>query len=74
MPKGYILLLSKSCLTEIRIRLGKEIVLKNIRGKVLTGIIADEKLLTNIMDIATNFSMYSYEDELKRGLYIIRTA
>ena len=57
----------KSCLTEIRIRLGKEIVLKNIRGKVLTGIIADEKLLTNIMDIATNFSMYSYEDELKRG-------
>ncbi len=65
--KRIISFVDISCLTEIRIRLEKNIVLKNIRGKVVTDIVADESLLTSIMDIATNFSMYAYEDELKRG-------
>lgn len=54
-------------LTELRIRRGQNIVATNNFTRADTGIAADKKLVDGIVGRATSFSMYAYEEEVRRG-------
>lgn len=54
-------------LTEIRVREEQNIIVKNNVKRYNTGIKADKEYIRSIIDKATNYSLYAYESELKRG-------
>lgn len=54
-------------LTEVRLRLDKEIMLKTLNGTLFLSRVADEQLLNEIVSNATNKSRYAYEEEISRG-------
>ncbi len=54
-------------LTELRIRRGQHIIVKNNFTKIDSGITADKSLIDGIVARATGYSAYAYEEEFKRG-------
>lgn len=54
-------------LTEVRLRLNKEIMLKTVCGVVFLDEAADGELLERVVKNATNNSRYAYEEEIDRG-------
>lgn len=58
---------SINSLTEIRIREEQNIIVKNNVKRFNTAIKADKEYIRSILDKATNYSLYAYESEMKRG-------
>lgn len=56
-----------SSVTEIRIRLYGEVVIKCFNVRYLTGIRATQSLIKNIIGAATGYSPYAYDEEFRRG-------
>ncbi|MCL2630932.1 MAG: hypothetical protein FWD49_05375 [Firmicutes bacterium] len=54
-------------LTEVRIRLNKNIAVRNRSERILLNLVADGTLLQNIVAKATNFSLYAYQHEMAEG-------
>lgn len=54
-------------LTEIRIRTNKNIIVKDLSRKIEIGVCANQTMIDEIIDKATKFSRYAYEDEFSRG-------
>lgn len=54
-------------LSEVRLRLNKEIMLRTYNSVFFLSEVADEQLLKKILLNATNNSLYAYEEEISKG-------
>ncbi len=59
--------ISLSAVTEIRLREHKEIIVKDITSRYGLGVNASSEYIKSIIDKVTNYSLYAYEEELKKG-------
>lgn len=53
--------------TEIRLRKNKPVVVKKHSERHTTSIIADAAIIKNIVSVATKYSLYAYDEEIRKG-------
>ena len=60
-------IVSFNSIAEIRLRIGKRIFIKLFDRGLFIDEVANEKLMSNILFVATNGSMYAYERQISEG-------